>query len=221
MTNTQSVGSKLVEPEFDGLYGRYKVTITDQEEVQRYRISVLLCGIAFCGGITQWLLIGPTFAWIWLALMSICLGLALQWIHIYLRPLHNALKILWTVGFIGFLLLGLHTGTGMLLSSLVNEPVWTLAIGPIFAALTGLGFKEFFCFQRPEAIGLTLLVPIALLGHLSGILNHSAVMVFLGLSSLLLLMLAIRKFGMDAAADIGDKSIFEYLQNKKTPSTIS
>ncbi len=221
MNNTQSSPTKLLEPEFEGVYGRYKVTIEDKEEVQRYRVSVLLCGITFCGGIMQWLMIGPTFAWIWLVLMAISLGLALKWIHIYLRPLHNALKIFWALGCMGFLFLGFNTGTGMMLSSIVKEPVWVLAIGPLFAALTGLGFKEFFCFQRPEAIGLTILVPIALMGHLSGILAQSTVMVLLGLSSILLIMLAIRKFGMEAAADIGDKSVFEYLQRNKASKVTS
>ena len=57
------------------------------------------------------------------------------------------------------------------LGHLINgESLWILAVGPFFAALTGVGFKEFFCFRRPEAIGVTLLLPLALLGRLSGLL---------------------------------------------------
>ena len=225
MTKTESglnsPNERLLEPEFEGVYGRYKVTLADQKEVQFYRISVLICGVAFCGGISQWLILGPTYAWIWLVLMAISLGLALQWIHIYLRPLHNALKVLWALGCLGFLFIGLHEGTAMMLSIISKKPIWTLIVGPFFAALTGLGFKEFFCFQRIEAIGLTLLVPIALIGHLSGVLNQSIVIISLGFASVLLIMLAIRKFGMDLAADIGDKSVFEYLKNQKAASTAS
>ena len=109
----------------------------------------------------------------------------------------------------------LNLGATNLLSSLASDSIWTLAIGPLFAALTGLGFKEFFCFGRPEAIGLTLLIPIALLGHLSGLMSGSIVMGLLGSAALLLLVLALRKFGMDAAADVGDKSVFAYLSNQQ------
>ena len=94
-------------------------------------------------------------------------------------------------------------------------PAPNIAIGPFFAALTGLGFKEFFCFRRPEAIGVTLLLPISLLSHLFRIFNPSLIISGIGISSILLLVLGIRKFGMDPASDIGDKSVFEYLENIK------
>jgi uncharacterized integral membrane protein len=147
--------------------------------------------------------------------MSIGLGLALHWIHIYLRPLHQALQLLWALGCLGAVLIALSVGTNTMLSTINAEPVWTLAIGPLFAALTGVGFKEFFCFGRPEAIGLTLLIPIALLGHLSGLMGGEVVMALLASAALLLLVLALRKFGMDAAADVGDKSVFTYLSNQQ------
>ena len=81
----------MAEKEFEGVYGRYRITSTDELEVQRYRLALLLCGVAFTAGLGQWLMIGPTWAWLWLLPMSIGLGLALNWIHIYLRPLHQAL----------------------------------------------------------------------------------------------------------------------------------
>ena len=101
-----------------------------------------------------------------------------------------------------------------MLSVIASDPIWTLAIGPLFVALTGLGFKEFFSFHRPEAIGITMLIPISLLGHLSGLLNGPIVMLLISCSAFLLLMLGIRKFGVDVAADIGDKSVFDYLENR-------
>ncbi len=212
--------SGFEEVELQGIYGNYRITFADQIEVQRYRTSVLICGIAFCAGIAHWLVIGPTLAWFWLIPIAISLGLALKWIHIYLRPLHKALQILWAIGCIGIGMLLLSLGSEKLLTSLASDPVWTIAIGPLFAALTGLGFKEFFCFHRPEAIGLTLLVPLALLGHIAGLLNGTIVMVLLSSSALLLLVLAIRKFGMDPAADIGDKSVFEYLNRQQIAESL-
>jgi hypothetical protein len=91
---------------------------------------------------------------------------------------------------------------------------------PSVAALAGIGFKEFFCFRRPEAIGLTLLLPVALLGYLSGLIAGPAAISMMAISSALLVLLSLRKFGMEAAADVGDKSVFAYLEDlRKAKST--
>ncbi len=92
---------------------------------------------------------------------------------------------------------------------------WIWAVGPFFAALAGIGFKEFFCFQRPEAIGVTLLLPLALLGQLSGLLSPTASGSLLAVEAALLLVLCLRKFPMPAAADVGDKSVFAALQDRR------
>ncbi|MDP6171157.1 MAG: DUF2301 domain-containing membrane protein [Prochlorococcaceae cyanobacterium ETNP2_MAG_10] len=210
----------MKENEFEGVYGRYSITRNDELEVQRYRLALLLCGVTFSAGLGQWLVLGPTWAWVWLLPMAIGLGLALQWIHIYLRPLHQALQLLWALGCLGAVLIALRVGTDTMLSTINTEPAWTWAIGPLFAALTGVGFKEFFCFGRPEAIGLTLLIPTALLGHLSGLMGGEVVMALLTSAALLLLVLALRKFGMDAAADVGDKSVFDYLSNQQASEAL-
>jgi uncharacterized integral membrane protein len=103
-----------------------------------------------------------------------------------------------------------------MLPALARQPLWVLAIGPFFAALAGVGFKEFFCFRRPEAIGVTLLLPLALLGHLSGLLSSPISTALLGVESVLLLVLCLRKFPMPAAADVGDKSVFAHLKAQAT-----
>lgn len=209
------------EQVFQGVYGTYTITHSDAIEVQRYRIALLVCGVAFSAGLMQWLVQGPTWAWLWLIPMAIGLGLALNWIHIYLRPLHLALQVFWALGCLGALLLALRVGGGeRMLSSLAEQPLWTWAVGPLFAALTGVGFKEFFCFRRPEAIGLTLLIPIALVGHLSSLLNEATVIGLLSSSALLLVILALRKFGMEAAADVGDKSVFAYLNRQQSAEAL-
>ena len=101
------------------------------------------------------------------------LGLALRWIHIYLRPLHRALQLFWLVGCLGFLGLGLAVGPGAMATSLAPNSRWIWAVGPSFAALAGIGFKEVFCFQLAEAIGLTLLPPTAPPGLPRGLLLAS------------------------------------------------
>jgi uncharacterized integral membrane protein len=88
-------------------------------------------------------------------------------------------------------------------------------VGPFFAALAGVGFKEFFCFRRAEAIGVTLLLPLALLGRLSGLLSVPATGSLLSAEALLLLVLCLRKFPMPAAADVGDKSVFAHLERQR------
>jgi uncharacterized integral membrane protein len=78
-----------------------------------------------------------------------------------------------------------------------------------------VGFKEFFCFRRPEAIGVTLLLPLALLGRLTGLLSAETCGALLALEALLLLVLCLRKFPMAAAADVGDKSVFTHLEAQR------
>ena len=219
---TKDIASlEILEPEFEGVYGKYKITMADKLEVRRYRIAVLICGASFVSGIGQWLIIGPGNAWIWLIPMSISLGLALKWIHIYIKAIHLTLQTLWALGSIGIVILIFTGDPNQLLSTLTLNKFEVLAIGPFFAALTGLGFKEFFCFRQPEAIGVTLFLPITLLGHSLGALKPSISMFLLSLSSLLLLILGFRKFGMDPASDIGDKSVFEYLKNMQSTNTSS
>ena len=203
-----------LEIEFEGVYGKYKITQEDKQEVRNYRLALLACGISFTAGISQWLLISDSFAWVWLIPMCISLGLALKWIHIYVQVLHRTLQFLWAIGALGIIALILKGNSQELISNLVSRPILILIIGPYFAAMAGLGFKEFFCFQRPEAIGVTLLLPISLGSHLLGAMPQEIEMILLYLSAVLFLILAVRKFGMDAASDIGDKSVFQYLRSK-------
>tara|TARA_Y100001978_G_C23352207_1_gene272539 strand:- start:90 stop:554 length:465 start_codon:yes stop_codon:yes gene_type:complete len=147
--------------------------------------------------------------------MSISMGSSLKWIHIYLRPLHQALTIFWVLGCIGFLILSYHFGVTNLIHGIRENPKLILLIGPLFASLTGIGFKEFFCFRRIEAIGITIFIPIALIGYLTQLANESFTFAMLLVSSLLLVILGIRKFNLPAEADIGDKSVFDFLESQR------
>ena len=203
------------DPQFDGMYGPFTITSKDREEVQRYRICLLISGISLSAGLLQWWQVGGQWAWPWLLPLGVSLGLALRWIHIYMRPLHRALQLFWLIGCLGWLVLMLQASANEALDTLASQPLWLLAVGPMFAALTGIGFKEFFCFRRPEAIGLTLLLPIALLGRLLGLIGKGPCWTLVLVAGLLLIVLAIRKFGMEAAADVGDKSVFAYLDAQR------
>jgi uncharacterized integral membrane protein len=199
---------------YEGVYGTYTVTAAHRREVLGYRLSLLLLALTQAALLIQWRQFGPALTWPWLLLMALGLGGALRWVHIYLRPLHRALQLFWLIGCLGMAVLAWQVGPGQILPTLVAQPLWIWAIGPFFAALAGLGFKEFFCFQRPEAIGLTLLLPLLLLGWLSQLLPASAAMALLAAEVGLLLILVLRKFPMPEEADLGDLSVFQHLDSQ-------
>lgn len=207
--------SAPADPVFEGVYGTYSITETDRREVLGYRLALFAAAVAQAALLIQWQQLGGAWIWPWLLPLAAGVGLALRWIHIYLRPLHRALQWLWLVGCVGFLALLLRAGPQGMAEALTVDSRWIWAVGPFFAALAGIGFKEFFCFRRPEAIGVTLLLPMALLGRLSGLLSPEVTATLLAIEAALLLVLTLRKFPMDAAADVGDKSVFAYLEAQR------
>jgi len=201
----------MSESVLQGIYGPYVIDARDRREVLGYRLALLLAAVAQTALLAQWRLLGPQGLWPWLALLALGLGLALRWIHIYLRPLHRTLQVLWLLGCLGAGVMAWRVGPDQMVAALGQQRLWLLAIGPLFAALAGIGFKEFFCFRRVEAIGVTLLLPLALLGYLVGLLDAATSTGLMAIESALLLLLCGRKFPMPAAADVGDKSVFAYL----------
>lgn len=205
----------MSDPVFEGVYGPFSIDAKDRREVLGYRMALLLAAIAQLALLTQWRLQGPALLWPWLLLLALGLGLALRWIHIYLRPLHQALQLFWLIGSLGTLALALRVGPQQIATAVAQQRLWLLAIGPLFAALAGIGFKEFFCFRRPEAIGVTLLLPVALLGYLLGLCSGQLSADLLAIESTLLLVLCLRKLPMPVAADVGDKSVFAHLEEQR------
>ena len=204
---------------FEGAYGPFRITQRDRREVLAYRLSLLMAAIAQAALLLQWQLWGGLLVWPWLLPLAAGIGLALRWIHIYLRPLHQALQLFWLLGCGGLALLAWRVGPAAMAATLAADGRWIWAVGPLAAALAGIGFKEFFCFRRPEAIGVTLLLPLALLGQLSGLLPPLAVGRLLGVEAALLVVLCLRKFPMAAAADVGDKSVFAFLEEQRRTTT--
>ena len=202
-----------------GVYGDFIVTSNDKKEVLLYRLSILFCGLFFSIGIANWFYNGSHQTWIYLLGLSISIGLSLKWIHIYLRPLHQTLIIFWLLGSLGILILSYIYGLTNIIFGLRENPKLILLIGPLFASLTGIGFKEFFCFRRIEAIGITIFIPIALVGYLTELANERFTFAMLVISSLQLLTMGIRKFNLPAEADIGDKSVFDFLENQRKLKT--
>ncbi len=113
---------------FKGVYGNFQITEQDHLEVTLYRLALLICSISYLTGILQWLIIGPELAWIWLFTMAISLGLALNWIHIYLVALHKTLQFLWVIGCLGIILMIYKLGANEILSSLHSQRNWMLIL---------------------------------------------------------------------------------------------
>ena len=132
-----------------------------------------------------------------------------------MRPLHQALILLWAIGCIGLGIVAYHFGSTNFIDGIKESPKWVFLIGPIFASLTGIGFKEFFCFRRIEALGITIFIPIVFIVHVTQLTNEKFTFALLIISSLLLLALGIRKFDLPAEADLGDKSVFDFLESQR------
>ncbi len=198
-----------------GIYGDYIVNTQDKKEVLFYRLSILSCGLCFSLGLAQWFTNGSSQVWIYFSGFAISLGLSLKWIHIYLKPLHKALIFFWIIGLIGLGIVSYHFGLTNIIYGLKENPKWLLLVGPLFVSLTGVGFKEFFCFRRIEAIGITIFIPIACIGHLTSLIHERFTFALLVISSFLLLVLGLRKFNLPAEADIGDKSVFDFLESQR------
>jgi uncharacterized integral membrane protein len=218
MTDRSPIEGSSEDPVFEGVYGPFTITARDRREVLGYRLALFAVALAQAALLLQWARWQGQAHWPWLVVMAVGLGLALRWIHIYLRPLHRALQLFWLLGCAGGVALALRAGPGAMLDTLAGDSRWIWAVGPFFAALAGVGFKEFFCFQRPEAIGVTLLLPVALLGRLGGLLDDRTTFTLLAAEAALLVILTLRKFPMQAAADVGDKSVFAYLESQRHPS---
>jgi len=212
---TISTADQSADQLHQGMFGPYRITAADRREVTAYRVSVLMLAVAQLGCLVQWTWVESAWIGPWLVLMAIALGLALHWIHIYLRPLHQALRLLWLLGVGGGIALAYQVGPAQMGNTLLAQPLWIMAVGPYFAALTGLGFKEFFCFRRLEAVGVTLLVPLLLMLALLGVVPLEKQGPLWFLEAVLLLVMAVGKFRLDSAADIGDKSVFQELERRR------
>jgi uncharacterized integral membrane protein len=139
------------------------------------------------------------------------LGVSLTQIHIYVDPLKKALQALWLLGLAGTL--GLMAAQDTPAAVYVAEhPVAVWLVGPMFAALTGVAFKEGLCYGKAEAAGLFGATPLFLLGHLTGLLGEDGERGLLAAYTILLAVFALRKWTQAVKDDVGDKSVFEFIK---------
>jgi uncharacterized integral membrane protein len=215
---TQQITSKPVI--YQGQFGEFTITQGDRLGVIVYRTGLMVAALSFAIGSVLVLLdnnpnivpiLTPLFACFCLAL-----GVSLVAIHIYLAVLHRVLQIFWAIGTLAAAAIAFSSSTTPLAVTVYHHPAALLSVGFIFAALTGIYFKEAFCFNRLETKLLTPLVPILLLGHLVGVLPVQGEQAMLGIWATLFVIFAIRKAVQQIPPDIGDKSVFAYLKQQRT-----
>ena len=202
---------------YQGQFGEYTITESDRTGVLAYRASLMVAAVTFAiaVGLTIWQGNNPTVQQVLTPLyicFSLALGASLANIHIYLALLHRLLQLFWGIGGIAALVLTLQNSQPLALT-VYNQPQTLFGIGFTFVALTGIYFKEAFCFNRLETKFLTPLVPFLLLGHIVGLLSIYQEQFLLTVWAFLFLIFAARKFSQPIPQDIGDKSVFEYLKN--------
>jgi uncharacterized integral membrane protein len=215
----------VTEPEvYQGQFGTFTIDDADRREVVTYRGGLAIAALCFALGTLGILWLGPLpwvlrtmtvlYTVLWLAL-----GVSLATIHIYLKPLHRLLQIFWLVGGVASLVVA-HGFPEPFVQTVYQHPETLWGVGFTFAALTGIFFKEGFCFNRLETKLLTPLVPALLLGHLAGVGTETLKLPLLALWAAAFAVFALRKVIQPIPPDIGDKSVFVYLaQQQSQPSS--
>ncbi len=207
-----------ISPIYQGQFGEFTITEGDRREVMIYRAGLALAGLSFGLG-TLLLLTQTPSPLLWqsltllFALFSIGLGVSLWYIHIYLKLLHRVLQLFWAIGSLTALGIMLRWSEPLPVA-IAHHPPLLIGIGFSFAALTGIFFKEAFCFNRPETKLLTPLIPILILGHLLTLLTPTLEQILLGVWAVLFLIFIGRKMIQPIPPDLGDKSVFAELHRQ-------
>ncbi|KAK9829113.1 hypothetical protein WJX72_003956 [[Myrmecia] bisecta] len=205
------------DPVYKGIYGDWQVEESDRLEVLGYRggISVaalallLETAIAFSpegsglrsvlGGLQNGIVLTG----------AVGLGVSLVLIHIYVTPLKRFLQAIYLAGLAGGIGL-IATQADPLPQYVAQHPSAVWLVGPFFAAVTGLAFKEGMCYGKPECAALFFVTPILLLGHLTGLIPESGQQGLLLAFVALFTVFAGRKYTQAIKDDIGDKSVFMF-----------
>lgn len=222
----KALGESSQQPSFDqtvynGAYGPWTVDPSDVREVILYRTGLVTAAASFVAAASvAFLPTDSSFGEIikqnidlFYTLGAAGLGLSLILIHIYVTEIKRTLQALWVLGVMG----SLATYTALarpagenLVQYVIGHPTAVWFVGPLFAALTGLVFKEGLCYGKLEAGILTFIIPSALLGHLSGLMDDGVKLSLLGSWMALFVIFAGRKFTQPIKDDIGDKSVFMF-----------
>jgi uncharacterized integral membrane protein len=213
--NTETISPPEV---YQGQFGEFTINQSDRLGVIIYRTGLMVAAISFAIATILVLFDNTPTSIAALTPLYICfsvgLGISLWTIHIYMAVLHRVLQLAWVIGSISAIVVALSSSEPLAIA-VYNQPLTLFGIGFTFVALTGIFFKEAFCFNRVETKILTFIVPVLLLGHLIGILSPQWQQILLGIWAILFVVFALRKAFQAIPPDIGDKSVFSYLQSQK------
>lgn len=199
---------------YQGIYGPWKVEQSDLVEVWTYRVAISVLAACCVGESLDVLLLGHQQGVLddnlacWGGIVG--LGVALYQIHIYVTPLKRMLQVFWGLGTAGFVYLSIFQAQASVVDFVMEHGWGVWCVGPLFAALTGVTFKEGLCYGKPEAFALTLVIPALLLLHLSGMGSSSVESLLDVVACVLLTIFALRKYTQDVVDDIGDGSVFRF-----------
>ena len=210
---------EIISEVYQGQFGEFTITKDDRIGVIVYRSALAIAALCFSVGAILVLLqphnpeILNWLTWLYIG-FSVGLGVALWTIHIYLELLHRVLQLFWAIGTIAAVAVTLYFSEPLAIA-IYDHQVALIGVGFSFAALTGIFFKETFCFNRFETKFLVPLLPLLILGHLANILPVAIEQGLLGAWAVLFVIFAIRKVTQEIPPDIGDKSVFAYLKAQK------
>ncbi|XP_050374745.1 uncharacterized protein LOC126792339 [Argentina anserina] len=206
---------------YQGVYGPWSVDSSDVKEVILYRSGLVTAATSFViAASTAFLpdsflateIVRPNLDYLY-AIGAGGLGVSLVLIHTYVTEIKHTLQAFWGLGVVGslaaYICLAQPAGEGLVQYD-VDHPITVWFVGPLFAALTGLVFKEGLCYGKLEAGLLTFIIPIVLLGHLSGLMDEGVKLSLLGSWMTLFVLFSGRKFTQPIKDDIGDKSVFMF-----------
>lgn len=198
---------------YEGQFGSFTIDDADRQEVVLYRAGLAIAAISFGLAVCCLFFFPAAAAWaatVSYTLLWLGLGLSLFKIHIYVKPLHQALQAFWLIGGLASLAIAFIYPTPLALTA-YQQPLTIFGVGFTFAALTGIFFKEAFCFNRLETKFLVFLVPGLLLGHMANAFSGATERGILVAWAILFAVFALRKVIQPIPPDIGDKSVFEHL----------
>ena len=204
-----------------GLYCDWSVTDADVAEVWAYRVSLSVVALSVLACSSRVFIAtdpvgadgGSDPSWLDAAYFTGAagLGVALRLIHMYVDPIKKFMQSLYAVGLagsVGVAALASQNDGGSVPAYVVTHPAAVWAVGPMFAALTGVAFKEGMCYGKAECALLFFVIPATLLSHLTGLANEGVEKGLLGAWCVLIAVFAARKYTQEVKDDIGDKSVF-------------
>lgn len=180
----------------------------DNMTVVLYRIGITICALTLLIGglgrlvsIPALLINEPWPPWMLKTdpLLIVGIALAVSNVHLYAKTFRWVFSI---TAWLGAVLLITAPGTGSSARTMACA-----GLGCLFVTLSAFALKERFCFRIPGLRMVPFLLAIATFANLANATDAAGIT--MGLSGLILSLLAVQKWRMPLHFDVGDKSAYE------------